>query len=244
MLLVTSPIITAISAAAFFVCSESFFISSATTAKPFPRSPACAASTEALSARIFVCIEISVITSAISTICFDCSESLEIITLLSSVPLQISSILAEAADIFLSLSAVISSARLVSSAILLLISERFFRLSEIIFIFSSTDFICSKFASLSRITFSDSSAILRFASVAAAEILSSSVTVSRSLRDTSRDFSRIILCCSAPIRLPSISVVRLQSIVKIADIANKIIARGSIPNITTSLVSTKLSSGT
>ena len=46
---------------AFLVCSESCLISSATTAKPFPASPALAASIEAFNARRLVWLEISTI---------------------------------------------------------------------------------------------------------------------------------------------------------------------------------------
>ena len=45
------------------VCFESSFISFATTAKPFPASPALAASIVAFNAKRFVCPEISVIVS-------------------------------------------------------------------------------------------------------------------------------------------------------------------------------------
>ena len=48
-----------------FVSSASFLIWSATTANPFPASPALAASIEALSAKRFVCEEIFKIVSVI-----------------------------------------------------------------------------------------------------------------------------------------------------------------------------------
>ena len=56
-------IISVILADASFVCSDSCLISSATTAKPFPASPALAASIEALSASKLVWFEILIIDS-------------------------------------------------------------------------------------------------------------------------------------------------------------------------------------
>ena len=53
-------IISVMLAEAFFVCSESWRISSATTANPFPASPARAASMEAFKASRFVWLEISI----------------------------------------------------------------------------------------------------------------------------------------------------------------------------------------
>jgi len=47
------------STVASFVCLASSFTSFATTAKPFPASPALAASIVAFNARFFVCSEIS-----------------------------------------------------------------------------------------------------------------------------------------------------------------------------------------
>lgn len=86
--------------------------------------------------------------------------------------------------------------------------------------------------------------MLRFASVEAADILSSSVTVSSSLRETSRDFSCIMRCCSAPIRFPSIEAVRFVSIEKMQDIQKRIIARGTIPKRMTRFISVMLWSDT
>ena len=66
-----------ISSVASFVCSESCRISSATTANPFPASPALAASIDALSASRLVCPEIPVIVEIILVIFSDfCSRTL------------------------------------------------------------------------------------------------------------------------------------------------------------------------
>ena len=193
---------------------------------------------------MFVWVAISVIIFVISTMRRDCSESCPIISLLLSVPLQISSISEYARVIFLSFSAVSSFARSISPAICALLSERFFRLSEICAMLSSTVLMWLKFASLSRITFEVSAVMLRFASVEASEIRSSSVTVSSSLCETSSDFSRIMRCCSAPIRFPSIDAVRFASIEKMQDMQKRIIARGTIPKSITRFTSVRLWSET
>ena len=59
-------IVLPISSALFLVCSESVRISSATTAKPFPASPARAASMLALRARRLVCPEMLRIVESLS----------------------------------------------------------------------------------------------------------------------------------------------------------------------------------
>jgi hypothetical protein len=67
-----------ITSVAPFVSSASFLISSATTAKPFPASPARAASIAAFSARRFVCSAILRIVFTISPIFCVKSRSLDI----------------------------------------------------------------------------------------------------------------------------------------------------------------------
>jgi hypothetical protein len=68
----------AISSVASLEFSASFLISSATTANPFPCSPALAASIDALSAKRFVCSVILLIVSSILLIFadLDCSSNI------------------------------------------------------------------------------------------------------------------------------------------------------------------------
>ena len=74
--LIESPISVVVSLAACATLPARFLTSSATTAKPLPASPALAASTAALSARIFVWNEISSMALMIFAICFEVSSIL------------------------------------------------------------------------------------------------------------------------------------------------------------------------
>ena len=76
--LIESPISSVVSLAACATLLARFLTSSATTANPLPASPALAASTAALRARIFVWNEISSIVLMIFAICFDVSSILSI----------------------------------------------------------------------------------------------------------------------------------------------------------------------
>ena len=153
----------------------------------------------------------SEITFDIAAIFLDCAARLSIISQVSSVLALIFSMLCDAAVILLSLSAVISFAFSVRPAILPLISERLRRLSDISVMFCSIDFMDSAFVSLSRITFIVSPDMLLLASADAEDTFSSSFTISAIEPDISRVFFCISFCFSAPIRLPSIIAVRLQS---------------------------------
>lgn len=118
VLFTTSCTIVPIFSTAIFVCSESFWISSATTANSFPCSPALAASIVAFNANIFVWLEICVIVSIIPIISLDYSPRLLIISLQSFVLRCMFSILTVTSPILLWFSRVFSPIWSVKRAVL------------------------------------------------------------------------------------------------------------------------------
>ncbi|MPM72614.1 hypothetical protein SDC9_119590 [bioreactor metagenome] len=95
-----------ISSVEFLDCSASFLISSATTAKPLPDSPALAASMDAFKDSKFVCSVIPDITSDIAVIC-----TILLLTSFTNFPTS-------KAEVFVPLDISISSSTIVSPVLL------------------------------------------------------------------------------------------------------------------------------